>query len=221
MSDFVVACDIDEVLFPYLPGWVQFYNRTHNSDISVSDFHSYNFAHVLQEHDEEYITTVVYDFHDAPEFLDVQPITGSVEAIKQLQELGDVHFVTSRQNAIAKITYDWIYCHFGIEQDKIHIGNHWCKESDAVTVKKTKSEMCRLINARVLIDDSVSYAQECAAAGIHALLFDLNGTYGWNKVQSDNSDEKLTLHANVTRVTSWQDTIEVVRHIQQQQQESK
>lgn len=218
MTDFVVACDIDEVLFPYLPCWVQYYNRTHNSDISVSDFHSYNFSHVLTDHDEEYITTLVYEFHEAPEFLEILPIADSVEAVKQLQEMSDVHFVTSRQNAIAKETYRWIYQHFGIEQEKIHIGNHWCKDTDAVTAKKSKVEMCRLINAQVLIDDSLSYAEECAAAGMHALLFDLGGTYGWNKVQtncvnSSGVEGACPLPANITRVTSWQDTIDIIRNI--------
>jgi 5'(3')-deoxyribonucleotidase len=216
MSDFVIACDIDEVLFPYLPGWVQFYNRTHDREavVKVSDFHSYNFSHVLTEHDEAYITTVVYDFHESPEFLEVQPIEGAIEAIKQLQELGDVHFVTSRQLAIAKVTYDWIFRFFGIEQDKIHLGNHWCRDTDAVTAQKTKAEMCGLINARVLIDDSVSYAQECASAGMHAVLFDLNGSYGWNKLQTDSSGAEIQLHECVTRATSWVDTIAVVQNIQ-------
>lgn len=208
-SQVVVACDIDEVVFPYLSGWVDYYNRTHNSTVKVSDFHSYNFAHVLVDHDEDYITTLVYDFHDAPEFLNILPLEGAVDAIKLLQEVAEVHFVTSRQEAIAQVTCDWIYQHFGIKGEKIHIGNHWCKDTDAVTTKKTKSDMCRLINAKILIDDSVSYVQECAAADMKALLFDLNGSYGWNKLPTGESD----LHDNVTRVTSWEETLHVVRQL--------
>lgn len=209
-SDFVIACDIDEVLFPYLPAWIDFYNRTHETAVKVSDFHSYNFSRVLVQHDEEYISNVVYDFHNSPEFLEVEPIDGSVTAVRKLQEMGDVHFVTSRQQVIAQQTHDWIYRYFGINHDKIHIGNHWCKETDAVTSKKTKAEMCRLIGARVLIDDSVSYIKECAREGMMALLFDFNGSYGWSKLKPDDDGDE-----RVTRVTSWQDTIRVIQGIKE------
>ena len=164
---------------------------------------------MLVDHDEDYITEVVYKFHDAPEFLEAKPIDGAVEAIRQLQQIGDVHFVTSRQLAISEETAVWLYEYFGIEKDKIHIGNHWCKDSDSVTAKKTKLEMCRLINAKVLIDDSVSYARECAQAGMQALLFDLNGSYGWNKLDTKQG------HDNITRVESWHDAIEATRKMKE------
>jgi hypothetical protein len=111
--------------------------------------------------------------------------------------------------AISEETAVWLYEYFGIEKDKIHIGNHWCKDSDSVTAKKTKLEMCRLINAKVLIDDSVSYAQECAQAGMQALLFDLNGSYGWNKLDTKQG------HDNITRVESWHDAIEATRKMKE------
>ena len=209
MSNFVIACDIDEVVFPYLSAWVQYYNRTHNTNIKISDFHSYNFSHVLRDHDEEYITTLIYDFHEASEFLEVKPIEGAVNAIMQLQQIGDVHFVTSRQLAIGELTCRWMKRYFGIDEEKIHIGNHFCKDTDDITAKRSKSDMCRSINAQVLIDDSVAYAQECAASGIHAILFDLDGLYGWNKLD----DTGPTLHKNATRVTSWEELISTVRAV--------
>lgn len=206
----MIACDIDEVLFPYLSEWVQFYNRTHGTTVKVEDFHSYNFSHVLLDHNEEYITDLIYQFHEAPEFLETQPISGAVGAVKQLQEIGDVHFVTSRQLAIARETCDWIYQYFGIEEKKVHIGNHWCKDTDAVTAMRTKYEMCQLINAHVLIDDSVAYAQECAKAGIQALIFDHNGSYGWNKVEGD-----IELHENVKRVETWSAMIDMIQNMKE------
>jgi hypothetical protein len=41
---------------------------------------------------------------------------------------------------------------------------------------------CSTIGARVLIDDNPSYALECAAAGIHVLLYDWGGAYPWSKL---------------------------------------
>jgi uncharacterized HAD superfamily protein len=201
----VIACDIDEVLFPYLQGYVKYYNRIHNASLKVSDFHSYNFRHV-HGHTEEYIADLVYAFHEEPEFDEIEPITGSLEAVHKLQALGELHFVTARQAAIADKTYNWIKKHFGIDQDHVHVGNHWGRPSDKVTTKRAKSEMCKQIGAQVLIDDALLYAKECAAAGMKVFLFDLNGEYGWNKHPDP-------LHPNITRVHSWDDAIAGVSQI--------
>jgi 5'(3')-deoxyribonucleotidase len=194
----VIACDIDEVLFPYVSGYIKYYNRIHGTDYKVSDFHSYDFSKV-HGGTREYIADVVYAFHDEPEFEEIEPITGSLEAIHKLQELGELHFVTARQAAIENKTHNWIKKHFGIEKHRIHVGNHWTRTSDPVSHKRTKAEMCHAIRAEILIDDAPAYALECAAAGVKVFLFDLNGGYGWNK--------PTPLHENITRVCSWDECI--------------
>ncbi len=198
----MIACDIDEVLFPYLSGYVEYYNRMHASDFKVSDFHSYDFTKV-HGGSREYIADLVYAFHDEPEFDEIEPITGSLEAVHQLQQLGELHFVTARQEAIANKTHYWIKKHFGFDKHRIHIGNHWTRGSDPVLHKRTKAEMCHAIRAEILIDDAPGYALECAEAGMHVFLFDLHGEYGWNK--------PTPIHANITRVCSWD---ECLRRIQ-------
>jgi uncharacterized HAD superfamily protein len=197
----VIACDIDEVLFPYLYGYVKYYNRIHETSYEVSDFHSYDFSKV-HGGTREYIADVVYAFHDEPEFEEIEPIAGSLEAIKRLQELGELHFVTARQEAIANKTHNWLKKHFGIEKHRIHIGNHWTRTSDPIIHKRTKSEMCHAIRAEILIDDAPSYALECAEAGLKVFLFDLEGGYKWNK--------PTPIHSNITRVCSWSEAIKGV-----------
>lgn len=61
----------------------------------------------------------------------------------------------------------------------VYFGNHW---SLSGPVRK-KSEICKSIGAQILIDDNPTYAVECAAAGIHVLLFDWNDSYPWSKLQ--------------------------------------
>lgn len=194
----VIACDIDEVLFPYLSGYVKYYNRVHGTSLAVSDFHSYDFTKV-HGGTKEYIADLVYAFHDEPEFEEIEPITGSLEAIHKLQELGELHFVTARQEAIANKTHNWIKKHFGVDKHRIHIGNHWTRGSDPILHKRTKAEMCHAIRAEILIDDAPSYALECAETGMKVFLFDLAGAYGWNK--------PTPIHENITRVCSWDDAI--------------
>jgi uncharacterized HAD superfamily protein len=210
MTDkFVIACDIDEVLFPYLAGYVKYWNRVHGSSISVADFTSYDFGRVHTGHTRAYISDMVYAFHDEPEFVAIEPLAGSLEAIRALQQIGDLHFVTARQAAISQQTHDWIKRHFNIDSDRIHMGNHYTRPGDVCTEKRTKAEMCKAINASVLIDDSLGYATECANAGMHVLLFDLEGTYGWNKSCPTGNP----LHPNITRVHSWQEAIEHLKKL--------
>lgn len=100
--------------------------------------------------------------------------------------------VTSRQLVIERNTRDWLAKNFPEGTfDRVEFGNHWGKDG----LKRSKGEICRLLGASVLIDDSLTYTSEVASEGFHALLFDLNGTYPWNKSDS--------LPSGVTRVTNW------------------
>jgi len=61
---------------------------------------------------------------------------------------------------------------------EIYFGNHWSLEG----ASRKKSDICHAIGATVLIDDNPGYALECAAAGIHVLLYDWQNLYPWSKL---------------------------------------
>uniref|UniRef100_A0A7S4PXQ4 Uncharacterized protein n=1 Tax=Alexandrium monilatum TaxID=311494 RepID=A0A7S4PXQ4_9DINO len=112
-----------------------------------------------------------------------------------------LHIVTSRQEEIAEETRSWLERHFpGIfPLERIHIGNHFGRTGPRVS----KSKICVEIGARLLIDDSWEYCREVAEAGTPALLFDLDGSYAWNK-----GDDRV--HGLVTRVTSWTHVVDLL-----------
>ena len=62
--------------------------------------------------------------------------------------------------------------------------------------------MCLDIGAKVLIDDSLDYAIDVASHGIPVVLFDWNGSYGWNKPKPGQ-----VLPENIHRVISWEDAV--------------
>lgn len=107
--------------------------------------------------------------------------------------------VTSRQLVIKDATHDWLERNFpdGIF-DEVVFGNHWGKNG----VKTSKLDLCKELNASVLIDDSLIYATEVAKEGIPALLFSLDNSYPWNQ-----ADE---LPRGVTRVTDWNAVVDQV-----------
>ena len=57
---------------------------------------------------------------------------------------------------------------------------------------RSKSDVCRALNAQYLIDDHVHHATVVAETGIKVLLF---GDYPWNQAES--------LHPNITRKKDW------------------
>jgi hypothetical protein len=77
---------------------------------------------------------------------------------------------------------------------------------------RTKLEMCKDLDAQVLIDDSIAYAVECAAVLPVVILF---GAYAWNKVADDGTilspthtpvshgEAPTSLPRNVVRALNW------------------
>ena len=104
-----------------------------------------------------------------------QASAGAVEALRRLKTKHDLEVVTSRQFAIEESTHAWLAAHFPDTFADVHFGNHFAKEGAA----RKKSEICSAIGAHVLIDDNPTYARDCAAHGIHVLLFNWNLSYPW------------------------------------------
>lgn len=78
-----------------------------------------------------------------------------------------------RQHVIEDKTRAWLETHFPGIFSSVLFGNHWGREG----AQRSKLDMCREVDAALLIDDSIAYAAEAATAGISALLF---GEYPWN-----------------------------------------
>ncbi len=197
----VVAVDVDEVLGrfveslnEYVLGVAEFGQRA----FSVEDYFVYEFARVWNCSPSE-SNRIVHEFFDSRHFRDgIAPIPGAFESLQRIKETRvSLNVVTSRQHVIKEPTLDWLGEHYGGIFDGCFFGNHFSMSG----ATKKKSELCRDIGAAVLIDDNVSYALECADAGIEVLLFDWNGKYPWSK-QSPGS-VCVDAHPRVRRVENW------------------
>merc|ERR1719150_31249 len=98
-----------------------------------------------------------------------------------------LHVVTSRHAEIEDATRTWLERHFpGIfPEDRIHIGNHW--GSKMLKKSVSKPDLCAGIGAKVLVDDSPVYVQEAIALQFNAVLFDWQGSYGWNQERIEDN----------------------------------
>lgn len=180
----VIASDIDDVKFPFVPRFCDFHNRIYGTNIFPSDFHVYQFSEVMGVSEEESLKRID-ECRDSDEFLTALPITGAQDAIEHLSSDFRIIDVTARRDNYRKITHGWL-AHFFPQVAEVHFShNNYVHAGD----RKTKAQICLDNNAQFLIEDSGSYALQVADAGIRVYLFD----HPWN--------QEIT-HRNITRIPS-------------------
>lgn len=189
----VVAVDVDEVLGNFLSALNRFIADRYSSNHSVSEYHVYEFFRIWNcSRDEAAIR--VHEFFKTPYFKKgIHPIPGAQQVLHNLSRFCNLSVVTSRQNVIKDHTIDWIEKHYPGLFHEIHFGNHFALDGQS----KSKSEICRTLGAKILIDDNPRYANECAEAGIRSLLFDYEDSYPWSKMDSGKQ------HPLVSKVSNW------------------
>lgn len=196
----VVAVDVDEVLGNFVSALNRFIADRYSSIHSISEYHVYEFFKIWNcSRDEADIR--VHEFFKTSYFkTGIHPIPGSQQALHKLSRFCNLSVVTSRQNAIKDHTVEWIEKHYPGLFQEIHFGNHFALDG----VARAKSDICKSLGAKILIDDNPRYAIECAEVGIRVLLFDYENSYPWCKTQS------VSQHPLVTKVHSWE---EVEQHL--------
>ncbi|XP_020680044.1 uncharacterized protein LOC110097811 [Dendrobium catenatum] len=195
-----VAVDVDEVLGSFIPALNKFVADRYSSYHTVSDYYIYEFFRIWNCTRAE-AEIRVHDFFQTQYFTSgIHPIPGAHTALCNLSAFCNLSVVTSRQNVIKDQTCDWIERHFPGLFKEIHFGNHFALDGKS----RPKSEICRSIGAKVLIDDNPRYAVECAEAGIRVLLFDYHNSYPWCK------DDSVDSYSLVTKVHNWE---EVEQHL--------
>ncbi|KAH7277990.1 hypothetical protein KP509_38G018900 [Ceratopteris richardii] len=193
-----VAVDIDEVLGSFLLALNAFIAENYFCEHNISDFHVYDFTKVWRCSRVE-ADLRVHSFFKSKHFDEgIFPIPGAYKALLQLSSFCNLCVVTSRQNIIKEATVSWIERHYSGIFNGVHFGNHFALEGMA----RTKSEICRDVGATVLIDDNPVYALDCAQNGMEVLLFDLNNSYPWSKMEG-------LQHPSIKRVHSW-DEVEMI-----------
>ncbi|XP_058216344.1 uncharacterized protein LOC131327282 isoform X2 [Rhododendron vialii] len=191
----VVAVDVDEVLGNFISALNRFIADRYSLDHSVSEYHVYEFFKIWNCSRDE-ADSRVHEFFKTSYFkTGIHPIPGARQTLQKLSRFCNLSVVTSRQNAIRDVTIEWIEKHYPGLFHEIHFGNHFALEGHS----RPKSDICRSLGAKVLIDDNPRYALECAEVGIRVLLFDYENSYPWCKIESVNQ------HPLVTKVHSWEE----------------
>ena len=211
-----IAIDIDEVLGAFLDCLCLHINtlgfeskatislETKDSIASVSttssvsitkiwkpeDFTSYHFNDAWNI-DETIAHATMARFFTSLHFEDIKPLKDAKEILLKHQKQYRFVIVTSRNSNLGEQTNAWLNKHFEGCFDNVMFGSAY-----GPGVKRTKSEMCREINAIMLVDDNPFYAVEAAPVLKTSILF---GDYSWNRTS------EITFPSNIIRVSSWSD----------------
>jgi len=172
----IVAVDIDEVLAYFIPTLAVFHNDVYGPKdyLTSESFISYEFHNVWGGSKEECSIKMEQFFQSKYFYNDIKPIDNAYDILLQLKDIFELHIVTARQHKVSDTTINWINQYYPNIFTNIHFGNHY----STTGISKSKAQLCKEINAIMLIDDSPAYAINCAENDIPVILF---GDYSWNR----------------------------------------
>lgn len=185
MAREVLAIDVDEVQFPFVPAFADFHNRVYGTNFQPEDFSSYRFEEVLLVSPDE-VGRRIHAFHEQDD-LHIEPLAGAAAAIGRLANEYELVVLTARESQFEQRTISWIQARIGDHfSDYRHIG-----------FSGNKAEECRKLGARSLIDDTPRHIFGCVQLGMEGALF---GDYGWNRTE--------VLRPGAVRTVDWDKVLE-------------
>jgi uncharacterized HAD superfamily protein len=189
----IIAVDADEILAAFIEHFLIYHNEKYQTDVSKDKVFTFKLE-TLFNIDETLVLSRMNEYYDNREVLKIEPVEGSIEGINQLLKKGyELQIVTARPPFYKELTVEWVEKHFPDKFQQIHFAfNPYNRNSE----KMTKAQICKQIGAKVLLDDNLVNALDCASNGITVYLMDAP----WN--QTDDLPE------NIIRVKSWKEIVE-------------
>lgn len=178
MKRLVIAIDCDDVLTPSVPSIVSWYNETHGTSAKDDDFYNED-PKIWDAVDAEEKYTRIRAFLRSERFAqEAKPFEDAISIVHELAKLHELHLVTGRSQSVDIATHAMLDAYFkDVFVSVEHVGP--MKQPDGTYFKRSKGEVCKLINADVLIDDNIHHAKNVLDTGTpHVIVF---GDYGWNR----------------------------------------
>ncbi len=168
MDKKIIAVDLDDVLVDFNGSFLRWHNQKFGSNVNYGDIVDSDMTGI---YDVDFVTLVnrFYQFC-TDDWQSLTVMSGSEEALASLSRIGILHNVTARCESLRPVTEHMLGTYFPGVFKKLHFTN-------GVTIKyperkRSKVEVCREINARVLIDDNKRLVDEFANTDISFLVPD-------------------------------------------------
>ena len=184
-----IAIDLDDVLALSLENFIEFYNEKSNKKISFKDFTGFSLNESIGMPLEE--ERKLLEDYDSSKYYDkIKPMPGAKEGIKELSKTQQIVILTSRPKKRENQTREWLKKYLEYFGEILFIRHDYSGKS------RTKGEVCKEVNAELLIEDNLDYARSCVSEGIPVLLFN----YPYNQEKGSNP--------KITRINSWKEILE-------------
>ncbi|MDO8623551.1 MAG: hypothetical protein Q7R52_04865 [archaeon] len=184
-----IGIDLDDVVFDFVPTFLEIYNEKYGKTILFEEFYTYNFPTVLSISLEETLNLIKLMILSK----EIPLIFKSDKSIMQLSTKHEIFFITSR--LVRETTLGSLNKFFPNIKFEIIFSSNIYTNSPG----KTKAEICKENKIEIMIEDSKEYAFECAENGIKVFLLDKP----WNKT--------CNKHENITRVKNWDEILEKLK----------
>ena len=195
MRRLVIAVDCDDTLVLTTPYFVDAYNKTHGSQATLAEAQDAS-ADVWAASSD----TVLERWADLTQTVDYKSLSPDPEKAAVLHELSkdhELHVVTARKQHEREFTQEML--------DRELAGVF--KSMEFVGWDGSKGEVCRRLQADILIDDSAQHLHDALDHGLPrggAILF---GDYPWN--ESDRAND------GIIHCATWDEVRSVIESIAQ------
>lgn len=181
----IIACDLDDVLSATNQTVAEFHNETYGTNIDLSHFYYYYYWRNPGWGSPKETSHKVKEYYKTDRLDNALPISDALDGVRKLKEMGfKLVVITARPSHERERSLYWVDRHFpGIFETVICTGQSQestFADGHEIVTRLTKADVCKEINAKVLIDDSAENAFKTSASP-HAITVLLFGRYNWNR----------------------------------------
>jgi len=187
----VIGVDFDDVLFNFNDSLHAYHNAKYGTSVERKDIASYDIEKVWGCTPEE-AARKVFEFYFAPDHDRTSIVAGAIEGVHKLKKDHELHIISSRGDNIKDLTLRWIDQNFPGYFKSVNLTNLYFGIADRA---HSKAEVCKKLGVDVMIEDSLSQAEDVSSIGCKVILLDCP----WNQGK---------LPDNVVRVYSWHEIVE-------------
>lgn len=185
---------MDDVIFEFNNDFLSYHNKEYGTSLTKNDVVTYSMEHTLKCTQEEAFKRM-FRFYSTPEHENAGIIQGASEALTLLKETNELHLISSRGDQIADLTLRWIHKNFPGYFKSIQLTNQCYGLPGKL---RSKADVCKELKIDVMVEDSLSQAEDISSAVSKVFLLDCP----WNQGE---------LPKNVVRVYSWADIIKQLK----------
>ncbi len=199
MRRLVIAVDFDDVLVNSTELLPSLYNKKYGTSLKFSDMYQSRYdAFGVQTQQEaiRQLQTVMLD----PGYTELVPDEIVIQGVHELAKIHELHVITGRAGFLEPYTRKVLDDYFAGCFASLEHTNHF-DDGSGEHIRRSKVDVCRQINADVMIDDLPHHLKEILDSGVSEVIS--FGDYPWSR--------QIELGNHVVHCRDW---TEVVREVQ-------